>query len=162
MVTGSPAWSARSRSAAAAAWFARLSSPTTRAPSHGSKQAMSLMLPTGVATQRGRTRSPVCMAAGHPASTACSMAVSAPSSRISAQPNGRASGCPSRGSGIQVQLTTVPSGPTSSSVPGDSPVPGSYSNGGACTRPSAARVPRIRRPASAVMNWLSTGPSERV
>ena len=123
---------------------------------------MSWMPPAGLAAQRGRTRSPVCSAAADPASTACSMAVSAPSSRISAQPNGCASGCPSRGSGTQVQLMTVPSGPTSTRSPGGSLVPGSYSNGGACTRPSAARAPRIRRPASAVMNWLSTGPSERV
>ena len=45
---------------------------------------------------------------------------------------------------------------------GGSAVTGSYSNGGACTRPSAARAARIRPCASAVMNWLSTGPSDRV
>ncbi len=77
-------------------------------PSHGSKQAMSLMPPAGRAAHRGRTRSPVRMAAAEPASTACSIAVSAPSSRISAQANGSASGWPASGSGIQDQLTTVP------------------------------------------------------
>ena len=82
-------------------------------PSHGSKQAMSLMLPAGRSAHRGRTRSPVRMAEAEPASTACSIAVSAPSSRISAQANGSASGWPSSGSGIHDQLTTVPSGPTS-------------------------------------------------
>ena len=119
------------------------------------------MLPARRAAHRGRTRRPVRMAAAEPASTACSIAVSAPSSRISAQANGSASGWPSSGSGIQDQLITVPSGPPRSS-PGGSAVTGSYSNGGACTRPSAPRAPRMRRSASAVMNWLSTGPSERV
>ena len=102
------------------------------------------------------------MAAADPASTACSIAVSAPSSRISAQANGSVSGWPSSGSGIQDQLTTVPSGPTSISSPGGSELTGSYSNGGACTRPSAPRAPRMRRSARAVMNWVSTGPSDRV
>ncbi len=88
--------------------------------------------------------------------------MSAPSSRISAQANGPASGWPSSGSGIHDQLTTVPSGPTSVSSAGGSAFTGSNSNGGACTRPSAPRAPRIRRSASAVMNRLSTGPSERV
>ena len=123
---------------------------------------MSRMLPTRFAAHRGRTRRPVRMAAADPASTACSIAVSAPSSRISAQANGLVSGWPSSGSGIQDQLITVPSGPTATSSPGGSELTGSYSNGGACTRPSAPRAPRMRRSARAVMNWLSTGPSERV
>ena len=112
------------------------------------------MCPAGLAAHRARTRMPVAIAAGDPASTACSMAVSAPSSRISAQANGCASGCPSSGSAAHVQLVTVPSGPTSTSSAGGAKVTGSYSNGGACTRPSAPREPRMRRPASAVMNWL--------
>ena len=120
------------------------------------------MLPAGRAAHRGRTRRPVRMAAAEPASTACSIAVSAPSSRISAQANGSASGWPASGSGIQDQLTTVPSGPTGTSSEGGSALTGSYSNGGACTRPSAPRAPRMRRSARASMNWLSTGPSERV
>ena len=120
------------------------------------------MLPAGRSAHRGRTRSPVRIAAAEPASTACSIAVSAPSSRISAQANGSASGCPASGSGIHDQLTTVPSGPTGTSSPGGSALTGSYSNGGACIRPSAPRAPRIRRSARAAMNWLSTGPSERV
>src|ERR1700753_3365577 len=97
-------------------------------PRYGSKQVMSLMLPVRAAAHRGRTRSPVRMAAAEPASTACSSAVSAPSSRISAQANGTASGWPSSGSGIQDQLTTVPSGPTGTSSPGGEAVTGSYSN----------------------------------
>ena len=120
------------------------------------------MLPAGRSAHRGRTRSPVRMAEAEPASTACSIAVSAPSSRISAQANGSASGWPSSGSGIHDQLTTVPSGPTSVSSRAGSAVVGSYSNGGACTRPSAPRAPRMRRSARAAMNRLSTGPSERV
>ena len=120
------------------------------------------MWPAGRSAHRGRTRIPVRIAPGDPASTACSIAVSAPSSRISAQANGCASGWPSSGSGIHDQLITVPSGPTGTSSAGGASVTGSYSNGGACTRPSAARAPRMRRPARAVMNWLSVGPSERV
>ena len=120
------------------------------------------MCPAGLAAHRARTRLPVVIAAGDPASTACSMVVSAPSSRISAQANGCASGCPSSGSATHVQLVTVPSGPTSTSPVGGAKVTGSYSNGGACTRPSAPREPRMRRPARAVMNSPSTGPSDRV
>ena len=124
------------------------------------------MLPTRLAAHRARTRRPVRMTAAAPipgpASTACSITVSAPSSRISAQANGPASGWPSSGSGIQDQLTTVPSDPTSVSSPGGSALTGSYSNGGACTRPSAPRAPKMRRFFRPVMNWLSTGPSERV
>ena len=135
---------------------------TRPAASPGSKQAMSRMLPTRSSAHRGRTRIPVRIAAGDPASTACSSAVSAPSSRISAHPNGRSSGCPASGDGSHDQLTTVPAGPTSTSSPGGRLVTGSYSNGGACTRPSAARAPRMRRSRSPVMNCPSTGPSDRV
>ena len=45
---------------------------------------------------------------GSPASTACISGVSAPSSLISAQANGRSSGWPSSGSGCQVHDATVP------------------------------------------------------
>ncbi len=90
------------------------------------------------------------------------MAVSAPSSRISAQANGCASGWPGSGSPTHDQVVTIPSGPTSTSSAGGSKVTGSYSNGGACTRPSAPREPRMRRAASAVMNWLRVGPSDLV
>ena len=120
------------------------------------------MCPVRSAAQRARTAIPVRMAAAEPASTACSIAVSAPSSRISAQANGCASGWPASGAGAHDQDSTVPVGWTSMSSAGGSAVTGSYSNGGACTRPSAARAARIRPCASAVMNWLSTGPSERV
>ena len=99
------------------------------------------MLPTRLAAHRGRTRRPVRIAAADPASTACSIAVSAPSSRISAQANGSASGWPSSGSGIQDQLTTVPCGADLDQLARRFRVTGSYSNGGACTRPSAPRAP---------------------
>ncbi len=123
---------------------------------------MSLMWPTGLSAHRARTRIPVRIAAADPASTACSIAVSAPSSRISAQPNGCASGWPSSGRGTHDQLMTVPSAATCISSPGGAEVTGSYSKGGACTRPSEPRAPSIRRLARAVMNWLSVGPSDRV
>ena len=102
------------------------------------------------------------MTSAVPASTACSSAVSAPSSLISAQANGRSSGCPSLGSRCQDQVVTVPSGPTGTSSSGGANVTGSYSAGGTWTRPSAPREPRMRPPASAVMNSLSTGPSDLV
>ena len=120
------------------------------------------MCPAGASAHRARTRMPVRIAAAVPASTACSRAVSAPSSRISAQANGCSSGWPSIGRAAQDHVVTVPAEPTSTSSPGGSPVCGSYSNGGTCTRPSAPRAPRMRRPASAVMNWLKVGPSDRV
>jgi len=123
---------------------------------------MSRMSPVVLAAQRTRTRIPVRMASADPASTACSIAVSAPSSRISAHANGCASGWPSSGFGTHDQLVTVPSVPTGTSSAGGANVTGSYSNGGACTRPSASRAPRMRRCARAAMNWLSVGPSERV
>jgi hypothetical protein len=110
----------------------------------------------------GVTRIPVRILSADPASTACSIAVSAPSSLISAQPNACGSGCPSIGRSVQVQLTTLPSGPTSTSSAGGAPVTGSYSNGGACTRPSDAFAPSIRRRASAVTNSPSVGPSDLV
>ena len=128
----------------------------------GTKQVISRMLPVVLAAHRGWTRRPVRMAVADPASTTCSIVVSAPSSLISAQAKGCVSGCPSSGCAIQVQLMTVPPGPTSTNSAGGAKVTGSYSNGGACTFPSAPRAPRIRRPARAVMNWLSVGPSERV
>jgi hypothetical protein len=120
------------------------------------------MCPAGASAHRARTRMPVRIAAAVPASTACSIAVSAPSSRISAQANGCSSGWPSIGRAAQDQVVTVPAEPTSTSSAGGSPVRGSYSNGGTCTRPSAPRAPRMRRAASAVMNWLKVGPSDRV
>ncbi len=88
---------------------------------------------------------PLCMASADPASTACNSPVSAPSSRISAQANGRSSGWPSTGTGCQDQVSTVPAGPTGTSSAGGANVTGSYSAGGTCTRPSALREPRMRR-----------------
>ena len=69
---------------------------------------MSVIAPTGSSAQCTCTRAPVLIASGDPASTACSSGVSAPSSLISAQANGRSSGWPSSGSGCHVHDTTVP------------------------------------------------------
>ena len=44
---------------------------------------------------------------------------------------------------------TVPSGPTATSSAGGANVTGSYSNGGACTRPSAPREPEDAPPGQA-------------
>ena len=43
-----------------------------------------------------------------------------------------------------------------------SAVTGSYSTGGAWTRPSLPRMPSTRRSRSALTKWPSTGPVERV
>ena len=97
-----------------------------------------------------------------PTSTACSMAVSAPSRRTSAHANGRSSGWPSIGSAAQDQLTTVPVSATSTKSVTRRAVTGSYSAGGTKTRPSLspdADDPAVARP---VMNGPSVGPSERV
>ncbi|CKR55851.1 Uncharacterised protein [Mycobacterium tuberculosis] len=68
------------------------------------------MAPTGWSAQCACTRAPVWMAEGPavPTSTACISKVSAPSSLISAQANGRSRGWPASGSGCQVQDATVP------------------------------------------------------
>jgi hypothetical protein len=124
----------------------------------GSKHSMVRMLGEGAGAQRTRTRMPVCTVP----STACSRHVSAPSRRMNAHANGRSSGWPSSGDGSQHQVTTVPSRATSTSSSGAICVTGSYSNGGTCTRPSAARAPRIRCSASPARNRLSTGPGDRV
>ncbi len=69
---------------------------------------MSVIAPTGSSAQCACTRPPVLMASEDVASTACSSGVSAPSSLISAQANGRSSGWPSSGADCQVHDTTVP------------------------------------------------------
>ena len=69
---------------------------------------MSVIAPAGSSAQCTCTRAPVLIASDDPASTACSSGTSAPSSLISAQANGRSSGCPSSGSGCQVHDSTVP------------------------------------------------------
>ena len=76
----------------------------------GSGRVMSLMrsllrlealdvgdVPSRSSRHTGSTRMPVLMASSEPASTACSIAVSAPSSLMSAKAKGRSSGCPARG-----------------------------------------------------------------
>ncbi|SHW17799.1 Uncharacterised protein [Mycobacteroides abscessus subsp. abscessus] len=78
--------------------------------SPSAKYAISVMAPTVSSAQTACTRAPVVIPAepAAPTSTACSKEVSAPSSLISAQANGLASGCPSSGSGCQDQDWTVP------------------------------------------------------
>ena len=81
---------------------------------------MSVIAPTGSSAHWTCTREPERMASGLPASTACISGVSAPSSLISAQANGRSSGWPSSGSGCQVQDTTVPTADTGTISPSGS------------------------------------------
>lgn len=69
---------------------------------------MSVIAPTGSSTQRAQTRAPVWIFSAKTASTACSSAVSAPSSLINAHANGRSSGWPSTGSDCHVHDSTVP------------------------------------------------------
>ena len=120
------------------------------------------MCPCGSSAQAAVTRIPVRIAPGPGASTACSIGTSAPSSRTSANANGRSNGCPATGEPTQVQETTVPAGPTSTRSVVGAWVTGSYSRGGTATRPSDPRDPRMVRSRSPVMNLESTGPSERV
>lgn len=123
---------------------------------------MSVIAPVRSAAQRTRTRMPVRTASGPGASSACSSAVSAPSSRTSTQAKGVVSGWPRRGDGFQAQVVTVPPVPTSTSARISSAVTGSYSVGGTTTRPSLAVTPRTVRSRSPVRKALWTGPSERV
>src|SRR5439155_14076915 len=131
--------------------------------SSGSKQAMSWISPPRSSRQRTLTRMPVAMRLSSPASTACSSPVSAPSSRTSAHANGCWSGCRSRGWCTHAQVVTTPACPTSTkrSSPSVSLVTGSYSVGGTITRPSPARMPRIRPSRRPVMNLPITGPTDR-
>ena len=97
----------------------------------------------------GRTRTPVLMPSRGP-STTCTMAVSAPSSWMSANANGRSSGWLGLGVSTHVHEVTTPSGPTStSSGSTDAPVAGSYSSGGE----------RVRSPAREASNRPASRPS---
>jgi hypothetical protein len=117
----------------------------------------------GWSRQTGQTRIPGRIAFTCSGQTACTSAVSAPSSLTSAQAKGRSTGWPSSGSATQAQVVTVPAGPTSTYSPvTGSPVAGSYSRGGTSTRPSAVRAPTMRRARSSVRNRPTTGPVERV
>ncbi len=102
------------------------------------------------------------MASAEPASTACSIAVSAPSRRISAQANGPFSGVPVRGSGTQAQLVTSPASPTGTSSVRASEDWGSYSTGGHITPPSAIRTPTSTPSRNPVKKADCTGPTVRV
>src|SRR6478609_620800 len=137
-------------------------SSTDSSTSLSSKYAMSVIAPTVSSAQCTCTRAPVLMASDEPASTACSMAVSAPPSFTSAHANGRSSGWPSNGSGCHVHDTTVPTLATGTTSVRGAYVTGSYSAGGTCTRPSEPRTPTTCRLRSAVKNALSTEPTERV
>ena len=132
----------------------------------GTHASMSRGLPTRSSRHRGTTRMPVCITCSVPASTTCTIAVSAPSGRISANANGWSRGCFGRGSEIHVHVVTTPAGPTStksaSDSPASSPVTGSYSAGGIITRPSASRTANRRPSRSPVRYRPMTGPTERV
>jgi len=89
------------------------------------------------------------------------MGVSAPSSVMNAKPNGWLRGCRPVGCGTHVQVDTVPFGPTrTQSVPASADVSGSYSSGGAMTRPPV-RTPMIWPSAIAELNVLSVEPNVR-
>ena len=104
---------------------------------------------------------PVLTLAGSPASSACSIGVSAPSSRTSAQANGRSRGWPGSGSAIQAQETTSPVGPTGTHSSSGSAVTGSCSCGGTSTRPSRARMPSTRPSRRPDRKRPRTGPTDR-
>src|SRR5207247_834049 len=73
-----------------------------------SKHSMSWILPSRSARQRARTRKPVFMVSSEPAATACNIAVSAPSSLISAHANGFCRGLFLRGSFTHAHDVTTP------------------------------------------------------
>ena len=97
-----------------------------------------------------------------PVSTACSIGVSAPSSRMSAYAKGFPTGCFSRGCATHAQLTTLPAVPTSTSSESVSLVSGSYSFGGTSTLPFLRRTPRMRPSFRPPKKRPSTGPVERL
>src|SRR5260370_36735808 len=123
-------------------------------PSSGTK-TRSVMCPARSVFQRGTTRIPVRIRSIDPASTTWRSPVWAPSRRTSANANGWSRGCLRPGWVTQAQVSTVPPGPTSTrSVSMASPEAGPHSRGGASTRPSPVRAPKIvalRRP-------VNTGP----
>ena len=69
------------------------------------------MWPSRSSRQRGTTRMPVLIASTEPASTACSIEVSAPSGLTSAQAKGWSSGWRSCGSNTHAHVVTTPPGP---------------------------------------------------
>src|SRR5262249_44418325 len=139
----------------------RLDLPHRVAHGCASKQAMSWIEPVRRSFQRTRTRMPVRIRSGLPASTAWSRAVSAPSRRISAQAKGRSSGWRGRGSPTQAQVVTVPVSPTGTKSAMASPAAGSCSTGGTNTFPAAVRAPSIRPSRRPDRNLPITGPTLR-
>jgi hypothetical protein len=119
---------------------------------------MSLIEPVRSARQRSFTRMPVRMRDMAPASTTCKIAVSAPSSAISAQANGRSSGWLARGQSLHDQVVTTPRGATSISSVSVSPVSGSDSHGGTTILPAAVRTPSTRPSRSPAKNRPSKAP----
>ena len=124
---------------------------------------MSAMAPIRSETGRNRTvtRSPLDRLSGPPLSTTWRRAVSAPSRRMSAQANGRCSGCLGSGRETQAQDSTAPPGPTSTISPVSSPVVGSYSVGGTMTDPPDPCTPNNFPSRSPVRKAPITGPTER-
>src|SRR5438270_9497837 len=88
----------------------------------GSKQAMEDRSGTLSSVHRTFTRIPVDIFDSSPASTAWSMAVSAPSNLTRAQAKDLSSGWPGRGSVTHAQVVTVPASPTSTNSLRVSPV----------------------------------------
>jgi hypothetical protein len=120
------------------------------------------MVPSRSVAQRIATRMPIDTSSGLPTSSACSIGVSAPSSRTSTQAKGRSSGWPSNGWSFHDQDSTVPTWPTSTISARSAEVTGSYSCGGTSTRPSWARTPSTFPARSPPRNAPSTGPVDRV
>ena len=81
---------------------------------------------------------------------------------MSANANGRSSGCPGTGSGTHDQLCTVPSSETGTSSVTGSCDWKSYSGGGTATVPSESLPPSTWRCFRPDMNSESVGPRERV
>jgi hypothetical protein len=104
---------------------------------------------------------PDASAPGWLTSSACSIEVSAPSSRTSAHANGRSKGCCSIGSVTHANRSTEPVPETSTVSTIGSAVSGSYSVGGTSTFPLAVRAPTMRPSRSPWRNSPITGPELR-
>ena len=105
---------------------------------------------------------PVRMASTEPASTACSIEVSAPSGFTSAHAKGWSNGCRSWGSNTHAQVVTSPPGPTSTISVSSSAVTGSYSVGGTITWPWLPLMPTSTFSRRPVRKAPMTGPVVRL
>ena len=114
-------------------------------PGHGSKQVRSRMYPRGCLPTTAAPAHRSTSRRASPRQRRAAWRCRRLSSRISAQAKGCRSGWPSSGRGAQYHVVTSSPGPTTARPVGAAPITGSYSNGGACTRPSAPPAPRMRK-----------------